>query len=126
MTITAPRPAVAISVDPTFRRRVWALFTATTILTVFDAAASWWSITLMKVAVEGNGILGALATAIGFEGALVIRVAWGVGLTLLLALFALRTATASRRRLAYRGLVLITAVLGVLAAWHVVGMGMSN
>lgn len=60
---------------------------------------------------------------IGFEGALVVRVAWDVGLTLLLALFTLRPGLASRRRLAYRGLVVFTVVLGELAGWHVLTAG---
>lgn len=127
MTTTplAPRPSAVQTtpaVDIAYRRRIWRLFAATSILTVFDAAASWLSITHLKIAVEGNGILGAIAAVIGFEGALIVRVIWGIGLALVLAEFALRLNTARRRNLAHWGLVIVTGVLGVLAAWHVLGL----
>lgn len=117
MTLTAPAGTEAAAAD---RRRVWRLFTATTALTVFDAAASWLSIVHLRIAAEANGILGAIAEVIGFEGALVVRVLWGVGLSLLLAVFALRLGTPARRRLARRGLMLVTVALSALAMWHLV------
>lgn len=101
------------------RYSVRAVLVLVCVLTVFDAAASWVSIELLGVAVEGNGVLRALSDVIGFTGTMIVRAVWGIGLCVLLAHFAARARAARGRTLAYRGLVVIAVILGILAGYHV-------
>ncbi|MBN9214808.1 MAG: hypothetical protein J0J04_08330 [Microbacterium sp.] len=121
MTSVAEAPTT--SAPPELRRRILAMAVTATALTLFDAAASWFSIVHLQIAAEGNGLLDMLGSAIGFEAALAVRFVWGAGLTLILAYLAIvqfRRHPERRRPLAYHGLFVVTGVLGVLAIWHVV------
>lgn len=124
--IAAFKPGLA-QAQIVHKRRIWGMFATATVLTLFDAVASWFSIVHLRIAAEGNGLLDMLGDAIGFEAALAVRFVWGAGLTLILAYLAIvqfRRHPERRRPLAYRGLFVVAGVLGVLAVWHVVVLAM--
>lgn len=110
------------SVAQVYEKRVRLLLVLISILTVLDAVASWFSIEVMGIAREGNDGLNAISALVGFEGAMVVRVIWGISLSAVLAILALRFKKESRRKLAYRGLWFIAIVLLVLFAYHIVVM----
>jgi hypothetical protein len=83
-------------------------------LTVFDAAATavWLELGL---AIEANPLLDHLIGLVGVGLAMLFR-AW-VGIVLVLAL----AVCATESRWARRALPAVTALLGAVAMWHVVG-----
>ncbi len=103
-----------------YEKRVRLLLLLVSLLTILDAVASWFSISYMGIAEEGNKGLDAVAQLVGFEGAMIVRVLWGIGLSAVLALLALRFKKESRRKLAYRGLWFIAGALLLLFAYHIV------
>lgn len=105
-----------------YEKKVSLLLLLVSILTVLDALASWFSIEVMGIAKEGNDGLNAISALVGFEGAMVVRVIWGISLSAILAMLAIRFKKESRRKLAYRGLWLIAIVLLLLFAYHIVVM----
>jgi hypothetical protein len=105
-----------------YEKKVSLLLLLVSILTVLDAVASWFSIEVMGIAKEANDGLNAISALVGFEGAMVVRVIWGISLSAILAILAIRFKKESRRKLAYRGLWLIAIVLLLLFAYHVVVM----
>lgn len=105
-----------------YEKKVSLLLLLVSILTILDALASWLSIEVMGIAREGNDGLNAISALVGFEGAMVVRVIWGISLSAILAMLAIRFKKESRRKLAYRGLWLIAIVLLLLFAYHIVVM----
>jgi len=103
-----------------YEKKVRVLLLLVSLLTILDAVASWFSISYMGIAEEGNKGLDAVAQVVGFEGAMVVRVAWGIGLSAVLALLAIKFKKESRRKLAYRGLWFIAIALLLLFAYHIV------
>lgn len=103
-----------------YTKRVGLIFLLIAILTVIDGTASWFSIAYMGVAREGNDGLNALANILGFGGAMVVRIAWGIGMAGLLAFLALRFKKKEHRRFAYGGLWFVVVVFLLLLAYHVV------
>lgn len=128
MTLRAPRPSAA----PWPGVNLQAVTALALAMTLLDAASTWALITT-GVAVEGNGLLAAIAVRYGLEAMLVVRVVFGAALVIALAgvitWSSVRTTAAvgpreaTRRRfdaaLARGAMVLVIAVLGALSIYHV-------
>lgn len=114
-------PAVLESQTPSKRDRVLVrnLYIVITVMTVFDAVASWISIQYLGLAYEANAGLDFISNFIGFSGAMIFRVLWGLGASLLLAYLAINFKTAKRRRFATRGMWLIVVVLSALTVYQI-------
>lgn len=91
-----------------------AWLSAAVLLTLVDAVATavWLE---LGVASEANPLLARLADTAGAVPAMAVRAAVGIGLLAALA------ALAPRSVLARRALPVLTAVLGAVVVWHVVG-----
>ncbi len=101
-------------------KRVQMLLILISLLTVLDGLASWFSIDYMGIAKEGNDNLNAIASIVGFEGAMIVRVFWGIGLSAVLALLALKVKKERQRKFIYRGMWFIAIALLLLFAYHIV------
>ena len=95
-------------------------FIAAAIFTAVDAAASYLSIALLGVAQEVNPWLNALADAVGFGGAMIVRSLLGLGVLVLLWWIARSSTKAAT--VAGRGVIAVAVVFGAISAYHLVGL----
>lgn len=89
--------------------------------TLVDAAASWYSIEHLGVAVEGNPVLSAVAETFGFTVAMVLRGVIGTALIGVLYVASIKAPTRARR-IATVGLWASAIILAALAGYHVFGL----
>ena len=92
------------------------------VLTVFDALMTWVEVTI-GVAREGNPLLAHLAALTGLGVMLALRTAFGVYWVAALTIAASRAPLPAFRTTARHGLVLVAVLLGALACYHSVGLG---
>lgn len=88
------------------------------LFTIFDAVATT-SVVSAGVAAEGNPVWSGLVDGIGPARAMALRVV--VGLTLVTALVAL----VDRSRIAWFGMQMAAFALGLVCAWHFVGLSLA-
>lgn len=124
--MTAINFAATTTSEPTNQdiSRVKTLFLVIAFLTIFDGLASWISIEYLGIAAEGNGGLDFISGIVGFGGAMIVRVIWGISATLLLASLAIKFKTEKMRMFSTRGLWFIALALLALMAYQIVIMGM--
>jgi hypothetical protein len=96
-------------------------FSLAIVATIFDAVASWYSVAYLGLASEANGIWVWISFYLGFDGAMFVRVIWGMVMICVIAWLCHMASTRRQWRLTFTGLWICAGSLTLLGLYHVVG-----